>query len=91
MLHIVKSQAALNEFNAVYAQGDQVVLIEEAAYLSNAQHPLFSILKTKEVFVLLADVQARGMQNRVSPSIQSIDYLQLVDLTASHSQSLTWN
>lgn len=91
MLHIVKSLTALNELVTLYSDGDQVLLIEDAVYASNTQHPIFPILKALEVFVLVADVQARGIQNRVSPSCHQIDYAGFVDLTAKQISSLTWN
>ncbi|GAK84830.1 tRNA 5-methylaminomethyl-2-thiouridine synthase TusB [Vibrio ponticus] len=91
MLHIVKSLSALNELMPLYKAGDQVILVEDAVYASNAQHPMFSILKTLEACVLIADVQARGIQNRVSPSCTQVDFSQFVELTAKHSNSLTWS
>ncbi|MBA5764607.1 sulfurtransferase complex subunit TusB [Vibrio sp. 404] len=91
MLHIVKSLTAFNELVALYRDGDQVLLIENAVYASNAQHPIFPILKELEVYVLSADVQARGIQNRVSPSCRQISFADFVDLTAAQKNSLTWN
>lgn len=91
MLHIVKSLSALNELAPLYKEGDQLLLVEDAVYASNVQHPMFSILKTFETLVLSADVQARGIQNRVSPSCTQVDFSGFVELTATHSNSLTWN
>ncbi|WP_194439709.1 sulfurtransferase complex subunit TusB [Vibrio fluminensis] len=91
MLHIVKSLTALNELVSLYQAGDQLLLVEDAVYASNAQHPMFPILKSLETFVLSADAQARGIQNRVSPSCTQVDFTQFVELTAKHSKSLTWS
>ncbi|HAS62069.1 MAG TPA: sulfurtransferase complex subunit TusB [Vibrio sp.] len=91
MLHIVKSLTALNELVALHKDGDQVLLIEDAVYACNAQHPIFPILKELKVCVLIADLQARGIQNRVSPSCRQITYADFVDLTVEQNNSLTWN
>ncbi len=91
MLHIVKSIHSLTELVSLYKEGDQVILVEDAVYASNAQHPAFPILKSLAVCVLAADVQARGIQNRVSPSITLVDFSAWVDLSAEQANSLTWS
>lgn len=91
MLHIVKQPNALLELIEVYQVGDQLLLVEDSVYLCNAQHPMFTILKSMDVFVLKADAEARGIYNRISPSLSVVDFDGFVELTVAHSTSLTWN
>ena len=90
MLHIIKTPNALQELCTIYQNGDQVLLIEDSVYAANAHHPMFTILKSMDVLALEADTQARGVFNRISPSITMVDYVGFVNLTAQHTSSLTW-
>ena len=91
MLHIIKSQQAITDAVLVVDEGDSVLLIEEAVYAANPQHHLYSQLKGFSVFALQADLAARGVSARVSPSIEVISYPGFVELTAENAQSITWN
>ena len=91
MLHIVKSITALEEVRKVYADNDVLLLIQDAVYAVNPLHRIFPILKNLNTFALQSDLEARGMVNRVSPSVHIVDYDGFVTLTAESSTSLTWN
>lgn len=91
MLHIIKSEQALAEAVLVCAEQDTLILIEDAVYLVNPLHKSFAALKGLNVAALVSDIEARGMAQRVSPSITQVDYAGFVQLTALHSKSLTWN
>ncbi|WP_434997237.1 sulfurtransferase complex subunit TusB [Vibrio scophthalmi] len=91
MLHIVQTAQALSEVSNAYQEGDQVLLVEDSVYVSHAQHPMFTILKPMDVSVLKEDALARGIFNRVSPSLCVVDFAGFVELTAAHPTSLTWN
>lgn len=91
MLHIIKSQQAITDAVLVVDEGDNVLLIEEAVYAANPQHHLYMQLKGFSLFALQADLAARGISGRVSPSIEVISYLGFVELTAENAQSITWN
>ncbi|EGU30173.1 hypothetical protein VII00023_14929 [Vibrio ichthyoenteri ATCC 700023] len=91
MLHIVQTPQALVEVANAYQEGDQVLLVEDSVYVSNAQHPQFTILKPMDVLLLEEDALARGISNRVSPSLSVVDFAGFVELTVTHSTSLTWN
>ena len=91
MLHIVKSIAALEEVKKVYTDDDVLLLIQDAVYVVNPLHKTFPILKSLNTFVLQSDLEARGIVNRVSPSVNIVDYDGFVTLTAECSTSLTWN
>lgn len=90
MLHILKSQQAILDAALVVSEGDTLLLIEEAVYAANPQHQSFPQLKGLSVFALQADLEARGISGRVSPSIEVLDYLGFVDLTAQNDKSITW-
>lgn len=90
MLHIVKSQAAIIELMPFVTAHDQVLLIEEAVYGANPRHEFFSYLSGLDVAVLEADVNARGMTDKVSAKLRSVDYAGWVELTEAHRQSMTW-
>ncbi|WP_019275014.1 sulfurtransferase complex subunit TusB [Vibrio coralliilyticus] len=91
MLHIVKSVAALEDVVKVYADGDVLLLIEDAVYAVNPQHKIYPLIKGFNTFVLQSDLAARGVLNRTSPSIKMVDYEGFVDLTSEQENSLTWD
>ncbi|WP_423839935.1 sulfurtransferase complex subunit TusB [Vibrio mytili] len=91
MLHIIKSVPAIQDAMAMYSEQDDILLIEDAIYSANPQHPAFHYLKKASTFVLESDIQARGMVNRISPSIQIVNYSGFVELTANQDKSLTWD
>ncbi|WP_070962840.1 sulfurtransferase complex subunit TusB [Vibrio sonorensis] len=91
MLHIVKTLQALEDASQYSGANDEWLLIEEAVYAANPLHRDFHFLKEKQVSVLEADVVARGMNNRLSPSVTLVDYSGFVRLTAAHPQTLTWD
>ncbi|MGL6262192.1 sulfurtransferase complex subunit TusB [Vibrio sp. WXL103] len=91
MLFIVKSVAAIEQLSALCGEQDAALLVEDAVYASMAQHRAFVGLKGTETFVLKEDLQARGIESRVSPSISEVDFAGFVQLTADHPQSITLN
>ncbi|KJY85588.1 MULTISPECIES: sulfurtransferase complex subunit TusB [Vibrio] len=91
MLHIVKSVAALEDVVKVYIDGDVLLLIEDAVYSVNPQHKTYPLIKGLNTFVLRNDLAARGILNRTSPSIETVDYESFVDLTSEQENSLTWD
>ncbi|MBN3495643.1 sulfurtransferase complex subunit TusB [Vibrio neptunius] len=91
MLHIVKSVTALEDVVKVYIDGDVLLLIEDAVYSVNPQHKTYPLIKGLNTFVLRNDLAARGILNRTSPSIETVDYESFVDLTSEQENSLTWD
>jgi tRNA 2-thiouridine synthesizing protein B len=90
MLHIVKTQSAIQSALSCVQSGDVLLLIEEAVYLANGRHHLHEALANQDVFVLLPDVVARGIMSSISTTINPIDYIGFVSLTEQHEQSLSW-
>ena len=91
MLHIIKSVAALKEAIALYAEDDEVLLIEDAVYVVNPKHSLFHLLQGLSTYALQSDIEARGIQRYTSPSVSIINYQGFVELTVKQANSLTWN
>lgn len=90
MLHIIKSVSALSDAVRLCQQHDELLLIEEAVYAAIAQHSACRQLKGLAVSALKNDLQARGINQRISPSIKVVDYAGFVELTAKQAKSLTW-
>ncbi|PFG55128.1 tRNA 2-thiouridine synthesizing protein B [Vibrio sp. ES.051] len=91
MLHIIKTVSGLEDAILVCSVHDDILLIEDAVYAANSQHRAFSQLKSSSVFALESDIHARGMANRISPSISVVNYLGFVELTAKQDKSSTWD
>lgn len=91
MLHIIKSVSALSEAVRVCGENDELLLIEDAVYAVNPQHHAYPLLKGHDCSVLVADLAARAMTNRVSAQLTVVDYRGFVEMTVKHPQSLTWN
>ncbi|KJY81587.1 sulfur relay protein TusB [Vibrio galatheae] len=90
MLHIVKTIEALVEASQVISESDQLLLVEQAVYAANPLHNAFPMTKGMSAFVLEADIAARGIANRISPSVTCVDFAGFVDLTAEQPNSITW-
>lgn len=90
MLHIVKTQQAIHSTLLSVANGDDILLIEDAVYLANPKHHLYALLAGYSISVLSADLKARGIAALVAENIQPVDYLGFVELTEQHPNSLTW-
>ena len=90
MLHIIKTVSALEDAMPLCSAQDDILLIEDAVYAANSQHKA-SHLKNRSVFVLESDIHARGIANRISPSLTIVNYSGFVELTVKQDKSLTWD
>lgn len=90
MLHIVKNIQALEEVVTVFNDGDSLILIEQAVFAANPQHKAYRQIQGLNISVLVSDAKARGIENRISSNIALIDYDGFVELTVTHSNSVTW-
>ncbi len=99
MLHIVNKSPF--ERNALVSclghalKGDSVLMIEDAVIGavdgSVFAEPLKAAMADKSVYVLGADLAARGVQeSRVIEGIQIVDYAGFVDLTADNDRTQSW-
>ena len=98
MLHTVNTSPfehkALEACLKFARHGSAVLLIEDGVYAAakdTAVSPqLQAALKTVSVYALKADVEARGMQNRVMDGVRLVDYGGFVDLVAEHNAVQSW-
>ena len=98
MLHIVNKSPlqsrALESCLRTAQEGHSVLLIEDAVYAATpagAQDAgLADALKRLKVYVLMPDLEARGMAARRLADIEPVDYRGFVDLVAGHSTTQSW-
>lgn len=98
MLHTVnKSPFEHNALTAClrYARpGSAVLLIEDGVYAAardTAVAPqMQDAMKRVSLYALKADVEARGMQNRMMDGVRLVDYGGFVDLVVEHNGVQSW-
>ncbi len=99
MLHIVnKSPFERNALASCLGharEGDAILLIEDAVVGAIDGSGFIGQLKKamldKSVYVLGADLAARGMQeNRVAEGVQVVDYAGFVDLAVNNEKTQSW-
>lgn len=92
MLHIINqspfNSSALQNCIRVAQAKDVILLIEDAVFAAID----FPAQKNElTIYALESDIQARGLSEKISPSIQLIDYSGFVDLTIQHTPIQTWS
>ena len=95
ILHTVKTSPfqtfAIADCLRLMAEEDALLLIEDAVIASQAQHPCYTQLEhlaqQGRLMVLAADLEARGIKNRIG---KSCSYLDFVDLVIQHKSQLAW-
>ncbi|WP_422134079.1 MULTISPECIES: sulfurtransferase complex subunit TusB [unclassified Endozoicomonas] len=71
--------------------GDSVLLLEEGVYaLYEASDVLSDLLRHVTVYVLEADVLARGITNRDDLDIGMVDHQGFVELTEANDKVVSW-
>jgi tRNA 2-thiouridine synthesizing protein B len=98
MLHIVNKSPeqarSLASCLRVAQDGHALLLIEDAVYAATAAGAmacgLDQALKRMKVFVLLPDLEARGMAARRIDGIECVDYAGFVELVAGHPNHQSW-
>jgi tRNA 2-thiouridine synthesizing protein B len=98
MLHIVNKSPAqaqsLQRCLQLAQDGHSVLLIEDAVYAATAAGARASGLdqasKRLKVFVLLPDLEARGMAGKRIDGIEPVDYAGFVDLVAAQPTNQSW-
>ncbi|UYM16019.1 sulfurtransferase complex subunit TusB [Endozoicomonas euniceicola] len=71
---------------------DAILLIEDAVYaLFEASDVLEEVILDIPVYVLEADILARGITNRNDLNITAVDYDGFVELTEAHDKVLSWH
>lgn len=95
MLHIVSrspfADASLERCLARWRDGDALILIEDAVVAALADGRFAAMLKGKAVYVLAADLEARGLAAKtLARGAAKVDYEGFVDLCAGQKASLSW-
>jgi tRNA 2-thiouridine synthesizing protein B len=98
MLHIVNKSPpqspTLQSCLRLAQPGQAVLLIEDGVYAATragaAACGLGEATQRLQVYVLQADVEARGMAGRLIEGVAAIDYAGFVDLVAEHPRNQTW-
>lgn len=84
--------SALKDCLASLSDGDALLLIENGAYAAMPGYAIhFARLPGSiKCYVLLADAQARGLQQDLNPDFQGIDYDDFVALSCQHKKVVSW-
>jgi len=98
MLHIVnKSPLDRNSLDTCLATaqpGGVLLLIEDGVYAATngnaAQAKLQQAMGSLKVYALRADLEARGMADRVIEGVSLVDYGGFVDLVTEHNTCQSW-
>jgi tRNA 2-thiouridine synthesizing protein B len=96
MLHIINKSPFTNsglDSCLRVAQGGDVLLIEDAVYAAvagAAEKQVREAMKQFKFHVLQADLEARGLADRVIDGINKVDYAGFVDLVAQNKNCQSW-
>ncbi|MBF0218917.1 MAG: sulfurtransferase complex subunit TusB [Gammaproteobacteria bacterium] len=98
MLHIInKSPFEKNSLMSCFAcakEGSAILLIEDGVYGVIANSSIAADIKAamakNSIYALSADVNARGIADKVMDGITLIDYNGFVDLTCDHEKLQSW-
>ena len=98
VLHIVnKSPYERNAFTSclrLAGAGAGILLIEDGVYAAQGSgvhaDQLEAALDKHAVYALQADVDARGMNDRLNPQVKLVDYDGFVNLTAEFDKVQSW-
>ena len=98
MLHIVNKspyeKSALASCLAHATNGSAVLLIEDGVYAvvqgGTVEAELRQAMGRLELYALSADLEARGMKDKVIDGVKLVDYGGFVDLVAAHRTNQSW-
>ncbi len=76
------------------ATGGDILLIEDAVYAATKGNAAEARLKEAmgkfKIYVLMPDLEARGLGDRLIEGISSVDYGGFVDLTSNNKTCQSW-
>jgi len=76
------------------AQSGGLLLIEDAVYAATRGSPVEARLREAQsklkIYVLLPDLEARGMADRLIEGVTPVDYAGFVDLVVEYRSSQSW-
>lgn len=91
MLHILKNQQSIRQVLPYLQSGDRLILIEDSVYCANKKHENYPYLIDLKVYVLMEDIEARGLGAFIAEDLDIVDYAGFVHLTAINTQLITWS
>ena len=74
------------------SSGDEILLLEDAVIVALSENIYFDLIKNigVKIYLLEADVIARGLQGECDKDLELIDYKGFVLLTEQHDQHMKW-
>lgn len=86
---------ALSSCLKICAESDAILLLEDGVFSATKSAPAASELqsltnKGVKIFALINDIKARGLEEKLAPNIQPIDYDTFVQLTIVHRCVQSW-
>lgn len=96
MLHIVNqspfASSCLADCLRICSAPAGILLIEDGVYaaLAGSQWLRLMLEKTPRIYVLDADVDARGLAGKIAADATSIDYAGFVELCCEYSSTHSW-
>ena len=74
-----------------YAQeSDAILLLENGVYAALNTQPLAEKLMGKHCYAIEADINARGLSNKLATNIQLIDFTDFVRLSVQYKRVQSW-
>ena len=98
MLHTVNKSPfekdSLKSCLRLSKDGSSILLIEDGIYAAlegtTVSESVKDTMKTKNVYALQNDINARGVQGKVIDGIKLIDYADFVNLVTEHDSVQSW-
>ena len=97
MLHIINKSPLTNgslDSCLNTATGGDIILIEDAVYAATRGTSVEAKLRAAagkfKVYVLMPDLEARGLGDRLIDGVSPVDYGGFVDLTSSNKTCQSW-
>jgi tRNA 2-thiouridine synthesizing protein B len=97
MLHIINKSALSNgSFDSCLrtAEPGEILLIEDAVYAatkgSAVEAKVREVLGSFKIHVLMPDLEARGLADRIIEGVSPVDYGGFVDLVAGNKNCQSW-
>jgi len=97
MLHIInKSPLTGGTLDSCLntAVGGDILLIEDAVYAASRGNPVEAKVKAAmgkfKLYVLMPDLEARGLGDRLIEGVSPVDYGGFVDLTSNNKNCQSW-
>ncbi|VFP83013.1 sulfurtransferase complex subunit TusB [Candidatus Erwinia haradaeae] len=95
MLHMIASSPFQCDYRAILrliSAGDVVLLLGDGVIIGIESGAMFSVFFDSiiQLYVLKADLIARGLLMYISPHVQVITYNELINLMVQNPQQISW-